>query len=205
MRSFRSLLVGLWLWTNRQATAFVSSLVHPDQKIRVSISFLRASTTDVVAIENDDAEAINVIASNLGRDCIKLIDVKSGWGNGDHPTTQLCMRFVQQYVKFGDCFLDYGTGSGILSILAAKLGAKKCIAVDIDEDSLRAATTNAKLNQCDDVIDVVHTKLVYVGDDRFPQCDVTVANILPVSSFCEAFKICFTFHILTQCNFNWDF
>ena len=104
---------------------------------------------------------------------------------GQHPTTQLCLRFVQDHVKAGNNFLDYGTGSGILSILAAKIGAKKCIAVDIDDESLRAAESNAMLNNCSDVIDVVHTRFVYVGEERFPVCDVTVANILPVSNICR--------------------
>ena len=112
---------------------------------------------------------------------IRLIDVGSGWGNGAHPTTKLCMNFVIKNIKRGDNFLDYGTGSGILSIAAAKLGAKHCVAVDIDEDTLIAAETNGRINGVSEILDVVHTRSVYVGEDRFPISEVTVANILPVS------------------------
>ena len=80
----------------------------------------------------------------------------------------------------GDKVLDYGTGSGILSIAAAKLGADHCVAVDIDEDTLIAAEINGRINGVSDVLDVVHTRSVYVGEERFPISDVTVANILPV-------------------------
>jgi Ribosomal protein L11 methyltransferase (PrmA) len=112
---------------------------------------------------------------------IRLMDVGSGWGNGAHPTTKLCLNFVLKSITKGDKVLDYGTGSGILSIAAAKLGASHCVAVDIDEDTLIAAEINGRVNGVSDVIDVVHTRSVYVGEDRFPVSDVTVANILPVS------------------------
>ena len=117
---------------------------------------------------------------------IHLLDVGSGWGNGAHPTTKLCMKFILKTVSKGDKVLDYGTGSGILSIAAAKLGASHCIAVDIDEDTLIAAEINGRINGVSDVMDVVHTRSVYVGEDRFPVSEVTVANILPVSTFLHA-------------------
>ncbi|KAJ1437461.1 ribosomal protein L11 methyltransferase-domain-containing protein [Ochromonadaceae sp. CCMP2298] len=106
---------------------------------------------------------------------ISLYDVKSGWGNGAHPTTKLCLAFILKHVQPGHIVLDYGTGSGILSILAAKQGAR-CIAVDIDEDSLLACRDNAKANGVS--VEVVHTRSVYVGGD-LPLADCTVANILP--------------------------
>lgn len=111
---------------------------------------------------------------------IRLMDVGSGWGNGAHPTTKLCLNFILKAVTKGDKVLDYGTGSGILSIAAAKLGASHCVAVDIDEDTLIAAEINGRVNGVSDVLDVVHTRSVYVGEDRFPVSEVTVANILPV-------------------------
>lgn len=113
---------------------------------------------------------------------IRLLDVGSGWGNGAHPTTKLCMKFILKTVLKGDKVLDYGTGSGILSIAAAKLGASHCISVDIDEDTLIAAEINGRINGVSNILDVVHTRSVYVGEDRFPVSEVTVANILPVSA-----------------------
>jgi len=120
--------------------------------------------------DNDDLPADNTI---------RLVDIRSGWGNGAHPTTKLCLDFVLNKVSKDDLFLDYGCGSGILSILAAKLGASQCISVDIDEDSLSATRTNAALNGVVDVLQVVHTKEVYIGEGRQRLADVTVANILP--------------------------
>lgn len=162
----------------KSSTSYIPSNPNFIMKSMLSSSFC---DFEILAIEDSDISKLQTSAANQSdRKVIMLCDVKSGWGNGEHPTTQLCLRFVQDHVKCGDSFLDYGTGSGILSILAAKMGAKKCVAVDIDDESLRAAETNSALNGCAGIIDVVHTRFVYVGEDRFPVCDVTVANILPV-------------------------
>jgi ribosomal protein L11 methyltransferase len=141
---------------------------------------LNAGIFDVIAEECEvSANSLeNVLPTE--KNVIRLIDVGSGWGNGAHPTTKLCMDFIMRAIQKGDKLLDYGTGSGILSIAAAKLGASHCIAVDIDEDTLIAAEMNGKINGVSDILDVVHTRSVYVGEDRFPISDVTVANILPV-------------------------
>ena len=110
------------------------------------------------------AEELEVSLSNFEnestteKNVIRLIDVGSGWGNGAHPTTKLCMNFIMKTIKEGDNLLDYGTGSGILSIAAAKLGAKHCVAVDIDEDTLIAAEMNGRINGVSDILDVVHTR-----------------------------------------------
>lgn len=129
-----------------------------------------------ISSENESVEIETAVEKD---DIIRLVDIRSGWGNGAHPTTKLCLDFICSTVIPGDTFLDYGTGSGILSIFAAKLGAKKCLAVDVDDESLRAAAQNALLNGVDDKIEVVHTKTIYLGDNSFSQSDVTVANILP--------------------------
>ena len=115
----------------------------------------------------------------LPNNTIRLVDIRSGWGNGAHPTTQLCLDFVLSKVRRDDVFLDYGCGSGILSILAAKLGASRCMSVDIDEDSLTATRTNAAMNGVAEVLQVVHTKEVYIGEGGQRLADVAVANILP--------------------------
>ena len=129
----------------------------------------------IVSVEAEAGAPESQNAPNL----IRLTDIQSGWGNGAHPTTKLCLDFVSSVVQKGDSFLDYGTGSGILSILAAKMGASKCMAVDIDEDSLRAARNNVITNGVDDIIEVLHTKSIYLGDGSFSESDITVANILP--------------------------
>ena len=134
----------------------------------------------IVAEEIDlsDAEVADH-ALSLPPSTIRLLNVGAGWGNGAHPTTRLCFEFLKQHVAGGDTVLDYGTGSGILAILAAKLGAQRVVAVDIDDDTLAAADKNMVLNGVVNFVDVTHTRYVYVGEDRFPPADITVANILP--------------------------
>jgi hypothetical protein len=168
----------------RALSASVTSIPESDVTGTVLLSNKACETTiglfQIIAEECDDISSINLEnVLNLEKDIIRLMDVGSGWGNGAHPTTKLCMNFIQKIIRKGDKLLDYGTGSGILSIAAAKLGASHCIAVDIDEDTLVAAEMNGRVNGVSDILDVVHTRSVYVGEERFPISDVTVANILP--------------------------
>lgn len=138
---------------------------------------IRSAEDDVAPEQLSEASAVDAVSDS--QILINLVDIKSGWGNGAHPTTRLCLDFLSNAVREGDIVLDYGSGSGILSIAAAKLGAKSCLAVEIDEDCLTATHKNAKLNAVDHIVKAIHTKTVYIGDDSFPEADVTVANILP--------------------------
>ncbi len=74
------------------------------------------------------------------------IDPASSFGTGSHDTTQLCIRALEQTVQGGERLLDMGTGSGILAIAAAMLGAAAATAVDIDEHCLACAQENARKN-----------------------------------------------------------
>nr|WP_297275056.1 50S ribosomal protein L11 methyltransferase [uncultured Agathobaculum sp.] len=74
------------------------------------------------------------------------IDPASSFGTGSHDTTQLCMAALEQLVRPGDTLLDMGTGSGILAIAAAMLGADVKAVVDIDENCLKTAQENAEKN-----------------------------------------------------------
>lgn len=74
------------------------------------------------------------------------IDPSMAFGTGAHPSTQLCMQLAEQYVRPGEAVIDVGCGSGILSIAALKLGASQALAVDIDEESVRATLENAGRN-----------------------------------------------------------
>jgi ribosomal protein L11 methyltransferase len=73
-----------------------------------------------------------------------VIDIDPGmaFGTGGHPTTILSLRLIREYLKKGDAFLDVGTGSGILAIGAAKLGAGSIYAVDVDETAVTVAADN---------------------------------------------------------------
>ena len=74
------------------------------------------------------------------------IDPASSFGTGSHDTTQLCMTALEKLVRPGDKLLDMGTGSGILAIAAAMLGADVKTVVDIDENCLKTAQENAEKN-----------------------------------------------------------
>ncbi|UCH22123.1 MAG: 50S ribosomal protein L11 methyltransferase [Deltaproteobacteria bacterium] len=74
------------------------------------------------------------------------IDPGMAFGTGTHPTTRLCLKLIEAYVKPGDSVLDVGTGSGILMIAAAKLGAEKVCGIDKDKLAVDIAKKNLKRN-----------------------------------------------------------
>ncbi len=75
-----------------------------------------------------------------------FINPARAFGTGLHPTTQLCLKLLREYVKEGDRVLDIGTGSGILAIVSKKLGAGEVIAIDISPDAVQECKENSKLN-----------------------------------------------------------
>ncbi|MFP6719763.1 MAG: 50S ribosomal protein L11 methyltransferase [Candidatus Poribacteria bacterium] len=97
------------------------------------------------------------------------------FGTGHHPTTQLSILLLEEVVKSGETVADIGTGSGILAIVAAKLGAQKIYAVDLDKKAVEIAEENCGHNSVEDIIDVKQM-------DRFSELNqkfnLIVANIL---------------------------
>jgi ribosomal protein L11 methyltransferase len=81
-----------------------------------------------------------------GRAVVRL-DPGLAFGTGSHPTTRLVLRFLERELRGGEGVLDYGCGSGILAIAAAKLGAARVDAVDIDPQALDATAANARANR----------------------------------------------------------
>jgi len=75
-----------------------------------------------------------------------VIDPQMAFGTGEHVTTQFCLRALEAEVRKGDFVLDVGAGSGILSIAAVKLGAKRVLGLDIDPQAIATARRNARLN-----------------------------------------------------------
>jgi ribosomal protein L11 methyltransferase len=107
-----------------------------------------------------DSGAVNVI-----------LDPGAAFGTGSHPTTRLCLAWLERTVRPGDRVLDYGCGSGILAIAALKLGAARAWGVDIDPLALEAARYNAQRNAVP--LEVLDARSAVPGLSR-----VTVANIL---------------------------
>ncbi|MGV8905558.1 MAG: 50S ribosomal protein L11 methyltransferase [Acetobacterium sp.] len=106
-----------------------------------------------------------------------IIDIDPGmaFGTGTHETTQLCAIKLEEYIEPGDVVIDIGCGTGVLSLIAGKLQAKKVIAVDFDALAVRIAKENAELNNLADLIEIREGNLVDVIDEVG---DVIVANIL---------------------------
>ena len=75
------------------------------------------------------------------------LDPGIAFGSGSHPSTRLCLLWLERVIRGGESVLDYGCGSGVLAITAMKLGAASAVGVDIDEQALLAARRNAMHNQ----------------------------------------------------------
>ncbi len=74
------------------------------------------------------------------------LDPGLAFGTGSHPTTRLVLEYLERELHAGDCVLDYGCGSGILAVSAAKLGARRVYAVDLDEQAVAATRENVSRN-----------------------------------------------------------
>ena len=107
-------------------------------------------------------------------DLIIEIDPGMAFGTGTHETTAMCVGLIEKYYQ-GGSLLDVGTGSGILAIAAARLGAKDIVAVDIDPDAVRVAKENVEHNGLAHLIDVRKGDLLQGLSQRF---DFAAANIL---------------------------
>ena len=109
-----------------------------------------------------DPQAVNI-----------LLDPGLAFGTGTHPTTAMCLRWLANHPPHSQAVVDYGCGSGILAIAAAKLGASHVIAVDNDPQALLATRYNAEQNHVSDYIECRD-----VTPPLQTQCDTLLANIL---------------------------
>lgn len=113
--------------------------------------------------EIPDPNAINII-----------LDPEMAFGTGSHPTTALCLEWISDNINPGDVVIDYGCGSGILGLAAAKFGASKVYGVDIDPTALEVSNSNADKNNIS--AELLSTYL----PEQMPTitADVMIANIL---------------------------
>ncbi|WP_075982354.1 50S ribosomal protein L11 methyltransferase [Bacillus massilinigeriensis] len=103
------------------------------------------------------------------------LDPGMAFGTGTHPTTVMCIQALERTIKKGDKVIDVGTGSGVLSIAAALLGASSIKALDLDEVAVQSARLNIKLNKVHERVSVSQNNLLDGINDTV---DVVVANIL---------------------------
>jgi ribosomal protein L11 methyltransferase len=102
---------------------------------------------------------------------VLVLDPGLAFGTGSHPTTRLCLKWLEQNLRGGESVLDYGCGSGILAIAAKKLGAERVVGTDVDAQAITASRNNAESNLAD---------AAFFLPDALPagEFDVLVANIL---------------------------
>lgn len=108
-------------------------------------------------------------------DLIIEIDPGMAFGSGTHETTGMCLSILEEVVHGGEHIIDVGTGSGILAIGAAMLGAAHVTAVDIDPDAVKVAQENVTHNHVDHIVSVQQGNLL---DSVSDICDICVANII---------------------------
>ena len=103
-----------------------------------------------------------------------LLDPGLAFGTGTHPTTALCLQWLDSLDLKGKTLVDFGCGSGILAIAALKLGAERVIGIDIDPQAIEASRDNAQRNGVSDQLEL------YLPEDQpqHLQADIVVANIL---------------------------
>ncbi|MDH3325338.1 MAG: 50S ribosomal protein L11 methyltransferase [Gammaproteobacteria bacterium] len=125
------------------------------------------------AYEPVDKDAVNI-----------FLDPGLAFGTGTHPTTALCLAWLDEHKVIGQDVIDYGCGSGVLGIAAAKLGAKMISAVDIDPQAITATDANSEKNN---VAENIESYL----PESFPEkaADLLLANILanPLMDLAEHF------------------
>lgn len=109
------------------------------------------------------------------RDVVIELDPGMAFGTGTHETTRMCLALLEEFVTPDSTLLDIGTGSGILSVGAAKLGCGKIVASDIDSVAVKVAKENAQLNGVADKIDIRCCDLTTGISGKY---SIVVANII---------------------------
>lgn len=107
-------------------------------------------------------------------DVVVILDPGMAFGTGLHPTTQMCLQALEKHLVPGTRVLDLGTGSGILAIAAAKLGAGSVLALDNDPLAVRVAQANVQANRVQEVVNVELGSL----DKATGKFDLVLVNIL---------------------------
>ncbi|MFO1200147.1 MAG: 50S ribosomal protein L11 methyltransferase [Burkholderiaceae bacterium] len=165
-----------------RAAAAIERAVPPDWTLRevAEQDWVRASQSQFEPIEVGERLLITPswhlderagAQDAPGGRAVIVLDPGLAFGTGSHPTTRMCLQWLSEHLVAGTRVVDYGCGSGILAIAAARLGASPVVAIDIDPQAVASTASNARVNRVD--IDVRGTR------DAAPEpADVVLANIL---------------------------
>lgn len=110
-----------------------------------------------------------------GDDIVIELDPGMAFGTGTHESTMLCLELLENHIFPGSTVIDVGCGSGVLSIAAAKLGASKVLALDVDPVAVNVTKDNVKINRVSNIVSVQKNNLLYGIEE---QVDIIVANII---------------------------
>ena len=158
----------------RTAAQLADCALPPFERYRVADrDWVRATQAQFAPVAITDGLWIVPTWSKPPRDDAVNIRLDPGlaFGTGAHPTTRLCLRFLAANVRDGDSVLDYGCGSGILAIAAAKLGAARVVGVDVDPQAVATSADNARAN-------AVRAAFVHADGLAPGRFGIVVANIL---------------------------
>lgn len=175
MRSSSSGIITDWIVENLES----------ENSTITSRSAVKAGENDTLPISGLCIGNVRILAADsaLGNSDddlfpIRLLLGRNGWGTGVHPTTRLCLEWICDTIQGGETVLDYGCGSGVLSIAALHMGAAKCIGVDIEAEALVTAVRNVEGNGFHGRFEPWHTREVLPYGMSAVGVDICVANIL---------------------------
>ncbi len=110
-------------------------------------------------------------------DLVIHMDPGMAFGTGNHETTSMCIENLEKYVSEKSTVFDIGCGSGILGIVASKLGAKKVVGIDIDEMAVKVANENIQKNNVQDIMTAIAGNMTDKIEEG-AKADIVVANII---------------------------
>lgn len=181
--------------TTSQLTTWVVENLESSGETITSSSTVQAGENDTLPVDGLCIGSVRILAADSPFDentssnddnnylqSIRLLMGRNGWGTGVHPTTRLCLEWLcdEDIIQGGEVLLDFGCGSGILSIAALHRGASRTVGVDIEAEALVTAERNLELNGYgSERFEGLHTREI----EPYELCrpvgvDICVANIL---------------------------
>ena len=182
------------LWERVAVTALFSSEMSKDAVAKIILEICDINISDAFSLKDKvwekecqkDFPAMQFgkklwvcpswdIKPQLSTESIVIeMDPGLAFGTGTHQTTSLCLEYLDENPPVNLDVIDFGCGTGILAIAAAKLKAKSVLAIDNDPQAVIASHENVNKNHCDDVINIIHS----MDRDNSSRCDLLIANIL---------------------------